>query len=64
MYALLVMGIYFPFAENSDGAVISPLHDVPLRPSDIPDVFNLVVEVPRWTNAKMEVGYMYRHWYP
>ena len=36
--------------------MISPLHDIPLRPGEASDVFNLVIEVPRWTNAKMEVS--------
>ena len=41
--------------ENGD-KVISPFHDIPLYP--IPGnkvVCNMVVEVPRWSNAKMEV---------
>ncbi|KAA8910397.1 hypothetical protein TRICI_004195 [Trichomonascus ciferrii] len=32
-------------------------HDVPLRPAEEKDdVFNMVVEIPRWTNAKLEIS--------
>jgi hypothetical protein len=44
------------FAENGE-QVISPFHDIPLYP--VPgnqNVCNMVVEVPRWSNAKMEVS--------
>lgn len=36
---------------------VSPFHDIPLHPdpSD-PSVVNMVVEVNRWTNAKMEIN--------
>jgi len=32
------------------------LHDIPLYADKANNTFNMVVEVPRWTNAKMEVG--------
>lgn len=50
--------IFFPhhFPANDDGQAISPLHDIPLHPNEAESVYNMVVEVPRWTNAKMEVG--------
>lgn len=45
--------ITFPGNENGP---ISPFHDIPLRAGGKEiNVFNMVVEVPRWTNAKMEV---------
>ncbi|OLL22739.1 Inorganic pyrophosphatase [Neolecta irregularis DAH-3] len=37
-----------------DGAVVSAFHDIPLYADDAKTVLNMVVEVPRWTNAKME----------
>jgi inorganic pyrophosphatase len=43
--------IYF---ETAGGSLISPFHDIPLVASD--KVFNMVVEIPRWTNAKMEIS--------
>ncbi|XP_065110939.2 inorganic pyrophosphatase 2, mitochondrial isoform X2 [Paramisgurnus dabryanus] len=58
--------IYF---KTSDGKYISPFHDIPLyvadeQEYDVPPkklktneiLFNMVVEVPRWTNAKMEMA--------
>ncbi|XP_058150598.1 inorganic pyrophosphatase 2, mitochondrial isoform X1 [Dasypus novemcinctus] len=62
---------YRLFFKNVAGHYISPFHDIPLKAdsteeSDIPtkrarndehkNVFNMVVEVPRWTNAKMEIA--------
>lgn len=37
---------------------ISPIHDIPLYASNDPEspTFNMIVEIPRWTNAKMEVN--------
>ncbi|KAM7541835.1 hypothetical protein Aperf_G00000011504 [Anoplocephala perfoliata] len=43
---------YRMYFYSQDGP-ISPFHDIPLHNS--PDVFNMVVEIPRWTNAKMEI---------
>lgn len=34
---------------------MSPFHDIPLYASADGAVLNMVVEIPRWTNAKMEV---------
>ncbi|KAK2150358.1 hypothetical protein LSH36_409g02056 [Paralvinella palmiformis] len=34
---------------------LSPLHDIPLYADKANNTFNMVVEVPRWTNAKMEI---------
>ena len=38
-----------------DGVPVSPFHDIPLYANDQQTVLNMVVEIPRWTNAKMEV---------
>lgn len=43
---------------DADGHAISPLHDIPLHANITKDVYNMVVEIPRWTNAKMEVIYI------
>lgn len=61
--------IYF---KTSEGRCISPFHDIPLfvdteqqdndvpakrtRKSDTEMFFNMIVEVPRWSNAKMEIA--------
>ncbi|XP_026468523.1 inorganic pyrophosphatase-like [Ctenocephalides felis] len=43
--------IYF----RDEHGPISPLHDIPLYADEEKKIFNMVVEVPRWTNAKMEI---------
>merc|ERR1712106_561812 len=45
---------YRLFYKNAEGQVISPFHDIPCNAGD--KIYNMVVEVPRWTNAKMEVA--------
>ncbi|XP_062964313.1 inorganic pyrophosphatase 2, mitochondrial isoform X1 [Cynocephalus volans] len=62
---------YRLFFKNVTGHYISPFHDIPLKvdskeENGIPtkkarndeheNLFNMVVEVPRWTNAKMEIA--------
>lgn len=41
---------------EKDGVPISPFHDVPLYANEQQTILNMVIEVPRWTNAKMEVS--------
>jgi hypothetical protein len=38
-----------------DGIPLSPFHDIPLYANQEHTILNMIVEVPRWTNAKMEV---------
>jgi len=40
---------------EKDGQPVSPFHDIPLYANDQQTVLNMVVEIPRWTNAKLEV---------
>ncbi|KZC09757.1 PREDICTED: inorganic pyrophosphatase [Dufourea novaeangliae] len=35
---------------------ISPMHDIPLYNDESNKIVNMVVEIPRWTNAKMEIN--------
>jgi len=35
---------------------VSPFHDIPLYSNKSEGIVNLVVEIPRWTNAKMEIN--------
>lgn len=35
---------------------MSPFHDVPLYATADKSVLNMVVEIPRWTNAKLEIS--------
>ena len=50
---------YRIFLEK-DGVPVSPFHDVPLYANEQQTVLNMIVEVPRWTNAKMEVTVPFR----
>ncbi|KAF0037325.1 hypothetical protein F2P81_010199 [Scophthalmus maximus] len=45
--------IYF---KTSQGKYVSPFHDIPLVAEPEQVLFNMVVEVPRWSNAKMEIA--------
>lgn len=46
---------YRLFIKGPDGYV-SPWHDIPLYANEENKVFNMVVEIPRWSNAKMEMA--------
>jgi len=46
---------YRVFYTSSDGTPISPFHDIPLYADSENKYCNMVVEIPRWTNAKMEI---------
>ncbi|RSH93641.1 Inorganic pyrophosphatase [Saitozyma podzolica] len=41
---------------EKEGKVVSPFHDIPLFADEQKTILNMVVEVPRWTNAKMEIS--------
>lgn len=41
---------------EKDGVPLSPFHDIPLYADEEKYIFNMVVEIPRWTNAKYEVS--------
>jgi len=45
---------YRLFYKNAAGEAISPFHDIPWTTGD--KIYNMVVEVPRWSNAKMEIA--------
>ena len=40
---------------EKDGTPLSPFHDVPLYANDAQTILNMIVEIPRWSNAKLEV---------
>ena len=48
---------------EKDGTPVSPFHDVPLYANEQQTVLNMIVEIPRWTNAKLEVC-LSRRWSP
>lgn len=46
----------FKYFFNKDGfGVVNPLHDIPLYVDTDPPVYNFICEIPRWTNAKLEL---------
>ena len=48
----LILLIHLFHSDN----YFSPFHDIPCYVSGQDNVYNMVVEVPRWTNAKMEIA--------
>ncbi|KAI7048142.1 hypothetical protein KC352_g45978, partial [Hortaea werneckii] len=46
---------YRVFIEK-DGVPVSPFHDIPLYANEQQTILNMVVEIPRWTNAKQEIS--------
>ena len=44
---------------EKDGVPLSPFHDIPLYANEQQTILNMIVEIPRWTNAKMEVSDQY-----
>lgn len=47
---------YKVFFQNDKGGVVSPFHDIPFMADEKNGVYNMVVEIPKWTNAKMEIS--------
>ncbi|XP_016144406.1 inorganic pyrophosphatase 2, mitochondrial isoform X2 [Sinocyclocheilus grahami] len=47
---------YRLYFKNTEGKYISPFHDIPIYADEAENIFHAVVEVPRWTNAKMEIA--------
>ncbi|KAH6610482.1 hypothetical protein Trco_000502 [Trichoderma cornu-damae] len=41
---------------EKDGVPVSPFHDIPLYANQEQTVLNMVVEIPRWTNGKLEIS--------
>ncbi|KAK5790466.1 hypothetical protein VI817_007753 [Penicillium citrinum] len=41
---------------EKDGQIVSPFHDIPLYANAEKTILNMVVEIPRWTNAKQEIS--------
>ncbi|KAI0404920.1 inorganic pyrophosphatase [Xylaria palmicola] len=41
---------------EKDGVPVSPFHDIPLYANKEQTILNMVVEIPRWTNAKLEIS--------
>ena len=41
---------------ESDGKPVSAFHDIPLYANAEKTVLNMIVEIPRWSNAKLEIS--------
>jgi len=46
---------YLMYLKDKTG-IVSPFHDIPLLADKENKIYNMVVEIPRWTNAKMEIS--------
>ncbi|KIW48416.1 inorganic pyrophosphatase, variant [Exophiala oligosperma] len=44
------------YIEDKTGTPVSPFHDIPLYANEQQTVLNMVVEIPRWSNAKLEIS--------
>lgn len=42
--------------DDFEDTILSPMHDIPLHADKSRKIFHMVVEIPRWTNAKMEIN--------
>merc|ERR1711939_1281020 len=47
---------YRCYIEDKTGTPVSPFHDIPLYANEQQTVLNMVVEIPRWSNAKLEIS--------
>lgn len=47
-----------PNVVNQENAqvYITPFHDIPLYSEMGPNIHRMIVRMPRWTNARMEIG--------
>lgn len=65
-YTLRKVGTPFTLEHRvyieKDGIPISPFHDIPLYANAEQTILNMVVEIPRWTNAKQEVSQLQLFW--
>ncbi|MCJ1306519.1 Inorganic pyrophosphatase [Agyrium rufum] len=41
---------------EKDGNPVSPFHDIPLYANEQQTIYNMIVEIPRWTNGKLEIS--------
>jgi inorganic pyrophosphatase len=47
---------YAVYFKDGEGKYISPFHDIPTWADEENGIVNMVCEVPRWSNAKMEIS--------
>lgn len=51
---VMLLFLFVNFVEKGS-EYVSPFHDIPLYANEDKTVYNMIMEVPRWSNAKMEV---------
>ncbi|KJH49254.1 inorganic diphosphatase [Dictyocaulus viviparus] len=49
-------GLDYRIFIRGPSGIISPWHDIPLYSDEANKIYNMIVEIPRWTNAKMEMA--------
>lgn len=47
---------YKVYFKNDKNEIVSPFHDIPLVANKEKHIYNAVIEIPRWSNAKMEIN--------
>lgn len=48
---------YRCYIRNSEtNKIVSPFHDIPLLANQEKQIYNAIIEIPRWSNAKMEIS--------
>lgn len=47
---------YKVYLQDKAGKIVSPFHDIPLYANPEKTILNMVVEIPRWSNAKLEIN--------
>lgn len=47
---------YRAYIKDPSGKIVSPFHDIPLFANPEKTILNMVVEIPRWSNAKLEIS--------
>lgn len=50
------LAFFFDKKEDQDGNLRSYFHDVPLYANKEEGILNAVIEIPRWTNGKLEIS--------
>jgi hypothetical protein len=53
---LNTLGFRVYLKNTATNEFVSPFHDIPLLANAATNVFNTVIEIPRWSNAKMEIN--------
>ena len=47
---------YLVYLQEEEGKIVSPWHDVPLYKDNTSQTYNMIVEIPRFSQAKFEIS--------